>query len=442
MKITLRLFGIGTVFVVAAVAWQILGETAQRRIHERSEALGGDVQNLWGGAQEQRAPELKFSWSTPREAVRTEEENGQKRLVRETVWDEHDKSAAPAQTRIDAALDLSQRLKGLVWYSLYDVSFSGRWQYRHAESESGTLTLAFRFPDPGAMYDDFKFIVDGKDLAADLRMQDGRVAVDVNVVPGQVVSLAVSYKSRGQGVWRYTPAASGEGVTSLRDFRMTVRTNFAAVDFPAGTMSPSLRRAAAEGQHMEWAFAQVLTGHGMGVVMPERIQPGVLAAELAKSGPVSLLLFFLILLVLSVLRGLDIHPVNYFALAAAFFSFHLLFAYTVDHTPLGWAFALASAVSIGLVVSYLRLVVSPRFAFREAAAAQLVYQVGFSLAHFWKGQTGLAVTVLAIATLFVLMQLTGRIRWSDVLSGAPRGPAEPPPAPVPAAPASSIAEAS
>jgi hypothetical protein len=61
-----------------------------------------------------------------------------------------------------------------------------------------------------------------------------------------------------------------------------------------------------------------------------------------------------------------------------------------------------------------RLVVSPRFAFREIAIAQLVYQVGFSLAHFASGYTGLTISVLATLTLFMLMMLTGRIRWSQV----------------------------
>jgi hypothetical protein len=39
---------------------------------------------------------------------------------------------------------------------------------------------------------------------------------------------------------------------------------------------------------------------------------------------------------------------------------------------------LASGASVFLVVSYLRLVVSPRFAYRRAALAQLVYQVRIS----------------------------------------------------------------
>jgi hypothetical protein len=59
--------------------------------------------------------------------------------------------------------------------------------------------------------------------------------------------------------------------------------------------------------------------------------------------------------------------------------------------------------------------VSPRFTFVEAALAQLVYQVGFALAHFRKGYTGITIAVLATVTLFVLMLLTARMRWSAVL---------------------------
>jgi hypothetical protein len=194
-------------------------------------------------------------------------------------------------------------------------------------------------------------------------------------------------------------------------------TDFGDIDFPASTLSPSHRERAGAGWKLGWDFERVVTGHGIGMVMPSRVQPGQLAAALSFSAPVSLLFFFVLLLTLAKLRALDLHPVNYLFLGAAFFSFHLLFAYSVDHLHLVPAFILSSAVSVALVVSYLRLVVSPRFAYVEAAAAQLVYLVGFSLAHFWEGFTGLAVTVLSILTLFLLMQLTGKVRWGAPLSG-------------------------
>ena len=44
----------------------------------------------------------------------------------------------------------------------------------------------------------------------------------------------------------------------------------------------------------------------------------------------------------------------------------------------------------------------------------------FSVTFLWKGFTGLSITVGAILTLFVMMQVTGRARWNEALS--PRGP--------------------
>ena len=155
--------------------------------------------------------------------------------------------------------------------------------------------------------------------------------------------------------------------------------------------------------------------------MPRKINPGPMAARISFFAPVSLGFFFFLMFVISLLRGIQIHPMNYFFLAAAFFAFHLLLAYLVDHVSIHLAFVISSAVSIFLVVSYLRLVVGARFAAREAAIAQFIYLVAFSYAFFLKGFTGLAITIGSISTLFVVMQATGRIRWKEKFSSAETG---------------------
>ena len=155
------------------------------------------------------------------------------------------------------------------------------------------------------------------------------------------------------------------------------------------------------------------------MVMPEKLQPGPLAGRISFFAPVSLFFFFFLMLIITTIRGIELHPMNYFFLAAAFFSFHLL-------TCLSGGSCLNSprlrnfvAVSIFLVVSYLRLVVGMGFAGREAAFAQFVYLVTFSYAFFLKGFTGLAITIGSVITLFVAMQVTGRIRWADKFSLKP-----------------------
>ena len=62
-----------------------------------------------------------------------------------------------------------------------------------------------------------------------------------------------------------------------------------------------------------------------------------------------------------------------------------------------------------------------RFALVDAGLTQLIYLVLFSYAFFFEGFTGLAVTIGAILTLFVVMQMTGRLRWEEKFSlAAPR----------------------
>jgi hypothetical protein len=43
----------------------------------------------------------------------------------------------------------------------------------------------------------------------------------------------------------------------------------------------------------------------------------------------------------------------------------------------------------------------------------------FSYAFFLKGFTGLAITIGSVLTLFVVMQVTGRIRWTEKFAGKP-----------------------
>ena len=78
-------------------------------------------------------------------------------------------------------------------------------------------------------------------------------------------------------------------------------------------------------------------------------------------------------------------------------------------------------VSVFLVVSYLRLVAGTQFAVVQAGLAQFVFLVLFSYAFFFEGYTGLTVTIGAIVTLFVLMQMTARVDWSRGLNSVGGG---------------------
>jgi hypothetical protein len=411
-----RLIGIMGVFMLAAVGWLILGGVTSSRTTDQRGALDGRVADLWGSPQTQTAPVFELRWSE--EEVKTEQitDPSGRTSTRRTVQQvTRVLPVDPGQSRITADLHLDQRRKGLLWFPLYDVGFRGAWTYRYSEPAPRDLYLAFSLPDKSGIYDDFRFVVDGVDLAPKLRPKDGLVATTIPVKPGQLVSLEVAYRSRGMQEWTYRPTHE---VGQLEDFDLKMTTDFADIDFPKLTMSPSKKAAKGSGYELEWSFSRLVAGYGIGMVMPSHVQPGELAAHMSFSAPISLGLFLVFVYVVTLLRRIEVHPINYLFVAAAFFSFNLLFGYTADRLPVELAFLLSSAVSVGLVTSYLRLVVGPRFALVEAGLAQLLYQVGFSLAHFFEGYTGLSITVLVILTLFLLMQLTGRLSWSAVFARA------------------------
>lgn len=408
------------VFALASVAWLILGGVMTSRTGQQNMALSGRVHDLWGAPQEQQAPVLSFAWSevvetgnvlTDGKGHAVRDASGAPVMERETVT--HQVAPPLDSTAIDVGLALDQRRKGLMWYSLYDVDFSGRWTYTHDEPQSGWLSFTFQFPENSGNYDGFALLLDGEDVSDEAVPSGGQVSIARAVQPGDTLHFAVRYRSRGMDSWTYRPT---QGTGQISNFSLNMSTDFADIDFPSYTMSPTAKTQTGTSWSLVWTFDRLVTGDGMGMVMPSRVQPGPLAAEMSFSAPISLGLFMVWITVLGLLKGIEIHPMNHVFLAAAFFSFHLLFGYSVDHLPVEWAFVLSSVVSIALVVSYLRLVVGPRFALVEAGLAQLLYLVGFSLAHFWEGFTGLTVTVLGIITLFALMQLTGRIRWSEVMA--------------------------
>jgi inner membrane protein involved in colicin E2 resistance len=93
----------------------------------------------------------------------------------------------------------------------------------------------------------------------------------------------------------------------------------------------------------------------------------------------------------------------------------------VDHLDVHVSLGLASLVSVALVASYLRRVTGARATLGEAALAQVVFLVFFSYAFFFEGYTGLTVTIGAIVTLSVLMQITARVDWAETFSGERAG---------------------
>jgi inner membrane protein involved in colicin E2 resistance len=410
-----RILAIGFIFGCTTVAWFILSGAVELRTHEQNAHLRDAVGDLWGGPQVQPAPTVEAL--IPYEETVQEMVDGQ--LTAKTVQRVRVEPRPLVASDLRVALALEHRKKGLVWYPTYEADFAGRYTVRNDGDEPARYRIRYRFPEGAPVMDGFRFVVDGDSVDASI---DGGTAVrEIEVEPGETVAFRVAYRSQGVETWRY---AFGEQTQQVRDFRLVLSTNFDAIDFPVGTLAATDKVRDGDGWRLTWRYDHLVADAGLGLALPEKLNPGPWVSRVTFFAPVSLFLFFFLLFLLSLMRGVRLHPMHYFFLGAAFFAFHLLLAYLVDHISVHAAVAICSVVSIGLVVSYMRLVTGARFALVEVGIAQLIYLVGFAYTFFLEGATGLTITVLCIVTLFGVMQLTGRLDWEQLFererSDAPR----------------------
>jgi len=394
------------IYVFIVIAWFVLGSTILKRTHTQDYKLKGMVSQLWGTMQVQKAPSIHYQTTQRKQIERVISGKTVKEF--ETYYVDH--TLPLKASEIDVSLSLKHRKKGLLWYSTYAVGFSGWYEIINDTYESHCIYFHFDFPAAGAVYDDFKLLVNDKEIER-IDISSGRVVYPIILSPGEKETIEVSYNSQGLDQWWYD---FGENVTQVKDFILTMNTDFDKIDFPQNSISPTEKTKKEKGWELKWQYSNLLTGVKIGMDLPRKLNPGPWVSQVTFSAPISLFLFFFLLFIFTTLRGINIHPMNYFFIGAAFFSFHMLLAYLVDHISIHAAFLISSAVSIALVVTYMRLVVSNRFAFVEIAISQFIYLVLFSYTFFFEGFTGLVITILCIVTLFVVMQFTGRVNWEEV----------------------------
>ena len=427
----LRFFAIIVIFGAACLAWTILGGTIEFRTRDLTQSLGQEVNARWGPAGLVQSAPFVIGGGA---------------------------SANPIKSDIKVQLDQADRYMGLIWFSTYTAEFSGTYTVAGGGASSPGFFI-FDLPAEAPVFENLTVTVDeqARDLPAVKSANRLSVPLPADIRPHTVT---VAYRTQAQDRWLYdlargrdetkTPASRGRGETAevgdsgqaamVRDFNLTATTNFDRIDYPKGTVSPTPHPAAisAEGATAEWHFENRSTRERIGIEMPARANAGSIAARMAFFAPVSLFFFFTVLFTIVVLKKIPLHPMHYLFISAGFFSFHILMAYLVDHVDIHQAFWICAIVSVFLVVSYMRLVAGVKFAVVYAGLAQLVYLIGFSYAFFFTGWTGLTVVIVAIVTLFVLMQTTGRVNWSEVFASSPRVPPTPMPSPVlpspPAAP--------
>jgi len=392
------------IFVCTSVAWLILGSVTNIRTYNQNLKLKTAVSQLWGSQQKQQAPVVYYQTNF-QEKVETVQ--GAKTIT-EMKTRVVNNYVNINSSDINADLDLEHRKKGLLWYSTYKVKFNGKYTIENNTGIQRAFFFDYTFPNKDGIYDNFSFIIDNKEVK-DLLPVCGHITKGIYLKPGETAEIVLNYESQGMDNWWYI---FGSDVSQIENFNLILTTNFNNVDFPDEGISPTKKIKTDKGWKLIWKYSSLISGIQIGVDLPKKLNPGPFASKVSYFAPVSLFLFLFLMFIITTIKKVNIHPMNYFFISAAFFSFHLLMSYLANHMAIQIVFIICSAVSIFLVISYMRLVVGTRFALIEIGIAQFVYLVMFSFAFFLEGYTGLSITICCILTLFVVMQFTGKIDWS------------------------------
>ena len=389
----LRILAIGFILLCAALAWIILGSALVIRTQQADSQLSSEIGSGWGRALVQSHPEAWYL---------------------SPAGDAGRKLLPPASSEIDVKIDYEPKSRGLLWYRTYSVQFHAAYKITNPTPITQTIYVQFKLPEQGGEYEGVVFrLGNGAQGVSATAPQNGSLTQAIVIPAGASAPLEVAYRTRGSDVWNYDFG----NAERIRDFQLAMTTNFAEIDFPRG--SPTAReKIAGNGWRLRWQYDDVIHPRDPGIAMPNVLNAGPVAARISFFAPVSLVFFFAVLLILGAVRGLNLHPMNYFFLAAGCFAFQLLFAYLVDVLPVHASFAIAAAVSLALVCGYLHKL-GGRSLTLIALPAQFAYMVLFSYSFFFDGMSGLTIAIGAIVTLAVLMAASARVDWGERFSRKP-----------------------
>lgn len=396
-----RYVGLLLIFIAFSIAAAVLGARVAIK-HDRVSATNEmGVSGRWGGAISQPAPVVTYLFEP---AIYDKEGN----IVKYEVV----QRKMPASD-IDVDLSLSYRQRGQMKFPGYSVAFQATYVVENPFKESLPVYFNFPIPQHSGLLKDFIITVDGEVYKGDQDFSNG-VDWQTFMVPGDTHTICIVYTSRGMGDWSYG-LSTYQGDISY--FRLHLISDFANIDYPEGTMAPEKMEINEDADKADliWEFENLVSGQNIGVTIPQPVDVGKATASILFFVPLALIFFLGLILILTSIKGMTIHPMHYLFITGGFFVFHILMSYLTQLVPLFWAFGISFTVSAVMTVGYAALIRKGWVVMFSSALGLVLFQLGFSLAQFFPQVRGLMLALIIIAGLGISMGFTARVDWKGKL---------------------------
>jgi len=399
-----KIIAIVMIFIFTVVAWMILGASNLARTDKSFSSLKGQVANLYGSRLNIESPRCY----TKTAKLREETVNNVTRTVEYFEYQNHE--LIKSDIVINVYLD--QRKKGNLWFPTFKARFEGKYTFLIEQEDHNDIYLFSTLGSANSIYNNLYLNINNKDIDNILPLVNRQ---DMPVIPldDNTVQLIISYEATGMEDIHYLITTNRNNIAQINDFNLVISTDFELHDFPSDMMSPTHTTKKEKGYDLVWELNKTITGKNIGLIIPNKLNPGQIITRVSFFAPVSLLFFFTVLFMFSVILKVNLHPMHFFFLAATFFSFHLMFSYFSDQLDIYLSFFISAVISLILTVTYMRLISPKKLAFIYSPAIQFIYLIVFSFSFFFDGITGIIVTICSVITLFIIMQVTGKIDWDE-----------------------------
>ena len=190
-----RIVAIGFIWLCTAIAWAILGSTIFYRTYSSdTQQLKARVASSWGTSQEQTPPTAGYEIVSHRQVPGTKDGVPVVHDVEEKTWC----SLPIEKSRVNSALWLDYRRKGLLWYSTYQVDFSGAYNFTNPSDQPQQVTFKLKLPAEQAVYDNLSLAVNDVPLAITNERNEASATVAPPAPPNRRTKSGLPLAGPGQ----------------------------------------------------------------------------------------------------------------------------------------------------------------------------------------------------------------------------------------------------
>ncbi len=76
----------------------------------------------------------------------------------------------------------------------------------------------------------------------------------------------------------------GASVNQVKNFSLTMNTDFDQIDFPENSIAPTKKDRTAKGWKLQWTYSSLLSSVKLGMVMPQKLNPGPWVCQVSSRG--------------------------------------------------------------------------------------------------------------------------------------------------------------